>query len=25
VVTSLLFWLVLGSLTGFLYKRMAAA
>jgi len=25
VVTSLLFWLVLGSLTGFLYKRLAAA
>ena len=25
VVTSLLFWLVLGSLTGFLYKRMAPA
>ena len=25
VVTSLLFWLVLGSLTGFLYKRIAAA
>ena len=25
VATSLLFWLVLGSLTGFLYKRIAAA